>query len=212
VLAAHDIQDTSPYLSSSNLKRLNAIVSLTRVPFRSFMGRLPASGESPSSEEDRRVLFKEFNAEQKPQQKLKATEIIIAAAFILQFIDQVGGMLQLGGFPWTHSRNTQIDSDTVAEALHIILFVSLLYVKMKEIDDEKETAAISGKKHHAEDCNDFKKTYRLERAAHPNQSRAAIIERLAKRETVKRSTLAKWAKKADDEDGFVRKGGRPKKG
>jgi len=75
-----------------------------------------------------------------------------------------------------------------------------------------EGASKGGKKHHAEDRNEFKETYRLERTHHPDEPRPTIVARLAKRESVKQSTLARWAKDADREDGFIRKGGRPKKG
>jgi len=86
------------------------------------------------------------------------------------------------------------------------------YLRDVRFDRIIEGASKGGKSHHAADRDDFKETYRMERDSRPNDSRPSIIGLLEKRESAKRSTLIKWAKEADKEDGFIRKGGRPKKG
>jgi len=72
-----------------------------------------------------------------------------------------------------------------------------------------------GKAHHADDRQAFWNDYRAGRDDVSNKffTRPKLIESLKKYYLdVPGSTLAKWAKQADHEDGFVRKGGRPKKG
>jgi len=73
----------------------------------------------------------------------------------------------------------------------------------------------AGKRHHAEDRNAFKNDYRAERDDEPSnvKSRPAIVADLMEHyPKIVYSTLQKWAKEADKEDGFIRRGGRPKKG
>jgi len=75
--------------------------------------------------------------------------------------------------------------------------------------------AIGGSSHHADDRRAFKNDYRAERGNDPAnvKSRPAIIVCLKKHYShLVDSTLEKWAKEADKEDGFIRKAGRPKKG
>jgi len=72
-----------------------------------------------------------------------------------------------------------------------------------------------GLTHHDLDRQAFKDDYRAERDDNPSsvKSRPAIIAELKEHYLhLADSTLEKWAKEADKEDGFIRKPGRPKKG
>jgi len=80
-------------------------------------------------------------------------------------------------------------------------------------DRMMDGASKGGKSHHATDRQAFKDDYRADRDNNPGKPRAQIITDLNQYYCPKLaiSTLENWAKQADDEDGFVRKGGRPKK-
>ncbi|RLL52185.1 hypothetical protein D8Y20_07855 [Mariprofundus sp. EBB-1] len=78
-----------------------------------------------------------------------------------------------------------------------------------------EHGARGGKLHHADDRQAFKSDYRDERGDEPDHSptRPSICTSLKPHyPSVADSTMLKWAKEADKEDGFNRKSGRPKKG
>jgi len=78
-----------------------------------------------------------------------------------------------------------------------------------------EGASRGGRTHHASDRQAFKNDYKVERGDDPAtvKSRPAIIADLKEHYShLANSTLDGWAKGIDKEDGFIRKGGRPKKG
>jgi len=62
------------------------------------------------------------------------------------------------------------------------------------------------------DKKPFQADYRAERDSDKSGTRQSIVDTLVEHypDSV-RSTLLKWAKEADKEDGFIRKGGRPPK-
>jgi len=81
--------------------------------------------------------------------------------------------------------------------------------------ERKKLASIAGKKRYGEPRKAFKDDYRAERGDDPDVAapRPKTIDELKKfYPEIATRTLERWAKKADKEDGFIRKGGRPKKG